>query len=206
MHTYIIEKIISNNNTMNDMNMLTELITNSESVHKILGELFSVGTENDWRSKNNILYRKVMNSTCKFIVQSDIEIDMNQAKKLGFSVNKVDKTVKNGDVITIELAVSPFRKNGENKNRTVIKTTEERIEWLKNKLSHNDECEVIEITEMNEIMNYMAHSEDAKGSAMLLGRDYQAKIRIKDAEAFNQIRRSGIGPCKNYGFGLINVV
>ena len=205
MNTYVIEKIISTNNTMNDVNTLSELVSNSESVHKILGELFNVADYNDWRSKNNILYRKVMNSTCKFIVQSDVEIDMSKAKKLGFSVNKVSRTVKNGDVVTVKLAVSPFRKTGKSKSRTAIKIMEERVDWIKDNLAHDGACEVLDITEMNEVMSYMAHSEDARGSAMLMGRDYQVKIRIKNVEAFDKLRRRGIGPCKNYGFGLIDM-
>ena len=206
MNTYVIEKIISTNNTMNDVNTLSELISNSESVHKILGELFNVADCNDWRSKNNILYRKVMNSTCKFIVQSDVEIDMTKAKKLGFSVqNTHSHNVKNGETVSFKLAVSPFKTDGKNRKRLAIKTPDEREAWLRNKLTHNGECNVLEITELNEILNPMSHAEAVKGSGTLFGRDYFVVARIDDADAFNKLRRKGIGPCKNYGFGLIAV-
>ena len=191
---------------MNDVNTLSELVSNSESVHKILGELFNVTDCNDWRSKNNILYRKVMNSTCKFIVQSDVEIDMTKAKKLGFSVQNLDShNVKNGEIVSFKIAVSPFKTDGKNRKRLAIKTPEEREAWLRNKLTYNGECNVLEITELNEILSPMSHTEAGKGSGTLFGRDYSVTVRIKDVEAFDKLRRTGIGPCKNYGFGLIAV-
>ena len=110
---------------------------------------------------------------------------------------------KNGQELSIMLDVAPFRKDGEHKTKRIIKEQNGRIAWLTNKLTHNNECEIKSISELSQVMNYMEHKDKTKGALMLTGYRYSIDVIVKDTVGFTELVSKGIGPQKNYGFGLM---
>ncbi len=202
---YRLEKLISSGEkATKDLGILSNMISNAENVHGILGELFNLENEQNWRANHHILYRRETNKTCEFIVRSDVEIDMNKAKELGFSV-KTEKEVPMTGVVKIRLAAATFRteKGSSSRNRKAIKLQDDRINWIKYKLSSKGECEVYDVNEVGKVMNFMSHKDTANGQVMLEGYDYEVSLKVKDSEGFKKLVENGVGPNKNYGFGMI---
>ena len=206
MYLYKLEKTISNNYTMKDIHSLNGLMTNADNIHHLLGKLFNISNEENWRTKYNILYKTDTESTFKLIIQSDVQIDKKLVEQNGFKLlSENEVTIKDNQKLTLRLTVSPFRKDGGQKTKRIIKTTEERIAWLKNKLTHNGECITNEINELGQTMIYMEHPDKLKGATMLYGYRYEINLTVKDKEGFLKLVQTGIGPQKNYGFGLLEV-
>ena len=207
MYLYTIEKTLSNNYTMSDIQSLNGLMTNADNIHHLLGKLFNVDKEENWRSKYNILYKTNTESTFKLVIKSDIQISKEAINDNGFKLlSEKEIDIKDNQKIALSITVSPFRKDGGQKTKRIIKTTEERIAWLKNKLTHNGECIINEINEINQNMNYMEHPDKLKGAVMLCGYNYKISLTVKDKDGFLKLIQTGIGPQKNYGFGLLEVV
>lgn len=206
MYLYVLEKTLSNEYTMADITELNKLMTNSDNIHHLLGKLFNVNNEENWRSKYNILYKVDTSTTFKLKVKSDIQIDKKVALENKIKVlDEKEISIKNNQEITVKLEVSPFRKDGGQKNKKIIKTTKERKDWLKNKLTYNGECEVKEINELGQVAKYMEHPDKLKGAAMLNGFSYEIKLTVRDAEGFKKLMQIGVGPQKAYGFGLLEI-
>lgn len=202
---YIIEKILPKNYGLDDVIEINDLLINAEKVHKLLGKLFNTEKESNWREKYNILYRQLKESG-KWIVQSDIPICEENARKLSIIFNKVsEKNLSPNMSLALKVKVAPFKPD-ENGKRKKIKLREDRFNWLKQKFTYNDECEVLTITEFNPSIQYMEHEDTLKGKAALTGYDYSISVKIKDLDGFKKLLQKGIGPCKNYGFGLITMV
>lgn len=204
MYLYTVEKELSSNYTMDDIQELNKLMTNSDNIHHLLGNLFNVDKEENFRSKYNILYKVDTTTTFKLIIKSDIPMDRESAAKNKIKILSEDKiSFKNGQELSIMLDVAPFRKDGEHKTKRVIKEKTDRIAWLTNKLTHNNECEIKGINEISQVMNYMEHKDKTKGALMMTGYRYSINVIIKDSIGFTELVSKGIGPQKNYGFGLV---
>lgn len=200
MYLYEISKL--SQNTVEDRIKLIELLENEEVVHCMLGRIFGVDTEENWRSKYNILYRKLP-MPCTWIIQSDIPINDKCAKEEGIKVTKKN-ILPLGRKCVINLTVSPYCKQ-KSQNRVKIKTEEDRISWIKSKLSDGQACRIISCNENNMVQFYMAHKDESKGSLMLNGYDYSLEIEVLDNNAFNEIVKTGVGPSKAYGFGMVSI-
>lgn len=206
MYKYIIEKTLPRNYKVEDVVALNDLLTNNENVHRLLGRLFGVSKEKDWRSKYNVLYKHVDGSIAKWIVQSDIAIDTETAKQENVVATTYDMP-KIDNIIELQTTVAPFaRQDANKKNRIMIKTPEERKAWVSMKISYGEICQVLSCDEKHQVMSYMAHKDRNKGATTLLGYEYHLKVKVNDAKAFEEMMNKGIGPCKSYGFGLVNVV
>lgn len=207
MYLYTVEKELSNNYTMDDIQELNKLMTNSDNIHHLLGKLFNVDKEENFRSKYNILYKVDTTTTFKLIIKSDIPMDKEQVTKNKIKILSEEKiSFKNGQELSIMLDAAPFRKDGEHKTKRIIKEQNDRVSWLTNKLTHNNECEIKSINEVSQVMNYMEHKDKTKGALMLTGYRYSIDIIIKDSVGFTELVSKGIGPQKNYGFGLMEIV
>lgn len=206
MKYYIIEKTLPKNYTSADIIELNDLLLNAEKVHKLLGKLFNTEKEANWRKKYNILYRQLESG--KWFVSSEKEISDTMAEQLAVKVTPVNMPKLNvGSPISFKLALSPFRPDKANGGkRKRIKDRNERIDWLKQKLTYNGECEVLSINEFDLINRYMEHEDENKGKVALTGYEYTLALKIKDLDKFTTLMNEGIGPCKNYGYGLLTAI
>ena len=205
MYFYEIEKTLPVNFNAVDVQQLGNIITNVENIHRVLGILFGVNKEVNWRQKYNILFKVLNITTCKLFVKSDIPIDRNICADYKFIVReKFLKEIKNGDILNIDIVVSPFKKNNS-KNRVYIKDNSLKELWLKNKFEFGGESLVTDCKKIEDVCYNMLHEDDSKGGTMLLGVRYQLQIKVLDKDKFENLIKSGIGPTKSYGFGLLEV-
>ncbi len=182
---------------------LIALLTNAEEVHCMLGRIFGVSEEENWRHNHNVLYRQ-SGIAGSWLVQSDIPIDEEAAKKE--NVNFTKKAMPSGKNRKIKLIVAPYRKNGYGTRRAYIRTQEDRLAWLNLKFSDKRICNVLSCVEDHYVQTYMAHDDVTKGKGILKGFEYNIDVEILDEEAFDDVVRRGIGPSKSYGFGMVSMV
>ncbi len=196
---YSVEKVLPQNYTVSDVIELNELLTNANNVHQMLAKLFAA-TNANWRANAGILYKALPGG--RWLVRS-------KEKPLSLPGIKVteqpEPKIADGEMLVLEVTAAPFKKQGQNK-RTIIANPAARIEWLTNKMSHNNECTVLEINEAAPVNTYMAHNNIARGVTALTGYIYRLKIKVNSASAVRGLIENGIGPSKSYGFGLIEVI
>lgn len=206
MYLYEIEKLISQNNAAEDIKMLTNILSNTEHTHVILGELFGVAGKPNWRMENNILFKKCQGSTAKFLVKSDIPILQEKAKEYSFKVTELDRPqIKNGNTYTLYMDISPFKSNGAVGHKTMIRDVQDRKNWLSKKFETNNVCSVNSCEELLPIQHYMGHLLDTRNAQMLHGFTYKLNVTVHNEDVFKHIVNTGVGPGKAYGFGLIKI-
>ena len=100
----------------------------------------------------------------------------------------------------------PFKKSaaapGENNRRRVLRRREDRLAWLARKAEQNG-FELIEVEEARGEKLSAAHAEDRGGRLYLDLYRYSGFLRIRDLSKFRSALRSGIGPGKAYGLGML---
>ena len=206
MYGYIIEKQIGSD-MLTDLGHITSLVENINNVHHLLSSLFDVKDVEGWRSKHNILYYVEFKNGYRLHIKSDKEINKKEVAANNFKIlSEFEYDFKDGDVIEVNILVSPFRKKeGENK-RTYIQEENDRIEWLKYKFERREGiCKVVDIAEGEKYKTHMCHDVKDKGETTLLGINYRMKVNVHDAVALKEVMCAGIGSEKNYGFGMARV-
>lgn len=147
---------------------LDALTTNAHEVHKLLAKFFNADAPN-WRQLNNVLYHsKRLPNAIKFTIKSDTAINEEAVVLNGFEVIcKYDIEEKlTGSKVLLETTVYPCTRNEFGKKR-LIRGTQERIAWLTNKLTHNDECKIISIDECEEVCANVEHTDKSKGCTQI---------------------------------------
>lgn len=206
MYLYELEKLISQDNTVKDIQILTNILSNAEHLHVILGELFGVAGVCSWRKEHNILVKKCPGSTARFLVQSDIQVIKEKAQEYYFKVTELQMPqIKKGNTYTLYIDVSPFKSNGAVGHKIMIKNKQDRAHWLSKKFQDTGACTVDSCEETTPVLHYMEHLLDTRNAQMLHGFTYKLSVTVRNEEAFKQIVNTGIGPGKAYGFGLIEI-
>ncbi len=206
MYLYEMEKLISQDNTAKDIQILTNILSNAEHMHIILGELFGVAGTTSWRKEKNILFKKCQGSTAKFLVKSDIPVLQEKATEYNFKVTELNKPqIKNGNTYTLYMDISPFKSNGAVGHKTMIRDVQDRKSWLSKKFEDAGACIVNGCEEMLPIQHYMEHLLDTRNAQMLHGFTYKLNVTVHNEDVFEQIVKTGVGPGKAYGFGLVEI-
>ena len=211
MYKYVLDKLVREDTFSEDLDAIKKYHDNACEVHHLLAELFNIRNgEVDYRQKNNILYRESLRRegtsfVYSLVVQSDIPISETETKKYGFEIvsenKEIENDLKEDALYKVFLRVSPYQK-ADNK-KVFIREKKDREGWVKNKLSHCGECEIIML---NETDMYKTSMQKEKQEGFIInGREYNALVKLKDKDAFAQIMNKGIGPCKCYGYGLVEV-
>lgn len=185
---------------------LDALTMNAHEVHKLLAKFFNADAHN-WRQLSNVLYHsKRLPSAIKFVIKSDTPINEEAVTLNGFEVickyNIEEKLI--GSKVLLETMVYPCTRNETGKKR-LIRGTQERIAWLTNKLTYNNECRIISIDECEEVCVNIEHTDRSKGCTQIWGYTYEAVIEVLDKEGLLKVINRGIGAEKCYGFGLVEV-
>ena len=185
---------------------LDALTMNAHEVHKLLAKFFNADAPN-WRQLNNVLYHsKRLPSAIKFVIKSDTPINEEAVVLNGFEVickYNIEEKLADSKVL-LETMVYPCTRNETGKKR-LIRGTQERIAWLTNKLTYNNECRIISIDECEEVCVNIEHTDRSKGCTQIWGYVYEAVIEVLDKEGLLRVINSGIGAEKCYGFGLVEV-
>ena len=192
------------------------MVQNEELTHESLLEALGHAKRTDV----DLLYRKDKDNICvysslplrqdlltqrHFIVQNVIEVDT------------IYQQIQNHDIVKVFVRTSPFRKiivhGKKNSPRITLSNKEERLSWMKQKLT---QCglEIVQdvfnqslIQENGQTQIPFEHfnKQVSRGKHTIKAYDYIATVKVLDKDAFlNSIQR-GIGPYKSYGCGLILV-
>lgn len=185
---------------------LNKLSSNAHEVHKLLAKFFNADAPN-WRQLNNVLYRsKRLPNAIKLVIKSDVDIDEEAVVPNGFEVvckYSIEERLS-GSTVMLETTVYPCTRN-ENGKKRLIRGTQERIAWLTNKLTHNDECRIVSIDECEEVCMNVEHTDKSKGCTQIWGYTYEAVVDVQDKEGLLKVINRGIDAEKCYGFGLVEV-
>lgn len=185
---------------------LNKLSSNAHEVHKLLAKFFNADVPN-WRQLNNVLYHsKRLPNAIKLVIKSDVDIDEEAVVLNGFEVvckYSIEERLS-GSTVMLETTVYPCTRN-ENGKKRLIRGTQERIAWLTNKLTHNDECRIVSIDECEEVCINVEHTDKSKGCTQIWGYTYEAVVDVQDKEGLLKVINRGIGAEKCYGFGLVEV-
>lgn len=196
---YVIQSKTVENEDLNKYSL------NAQEVHKLLAKFFNAKDAN-WRLNGNILYNmKHYMNFIQLTVKSDIEINEEVVKELGFEIcDKYDiaKTLPT-DKVTLTTFVYPCRRDGRKK--MLIRSEKDRITWITNKLSNRGECRVTNVVEHGDTCVNIFHSNVEKGCTQVWGYTYTLDVEILDRNALLEIINRGIGAEKSYGFGLVEV-
>lgn len=111
-----------------------------------------------------------------------------------------------GQLRGFDLLTMPFKKvsegTGRNSRRRVLRTQEERLEWLSRKAAQNG-FTILDVQEAAGEKTGAVHPEDRGGRLYLDTYRYSGMLWIDDAERFRDAVRYGIGPGKAYGLGML---
>lgn len=157
---------------------LNKLSSNAHEVHKLLAKFFNADAPN-WRQLNNVLYHsKRLPNAIKLVIKSDVDIDEEAVVLNGFEVvckYSIEERLS-GSTVMLETTVYPCTRN-ENGKKRLIRGTQERIAWLTNKLTHNDECRIVSIDECEEVCMNVEHTDKSKGCTQIWGVHLRSSCR-----------------------------
>ena len=91
---------------------------------------------------------------------------------------------------------------GKNRQRRVLKTPQERIEWMQRKAKQFG-FQLLAVNELEHIRQTGKHSPESSGRMYFDGYHYQGILQVTDAVKFQDALRHGIGAGKAYGFGML---
>ena len=115
-------------------------------------------------------------------------------------------SMEKGQLWNFDLLTMPFKKvsDGESRNsrRRVLRTQEERLNWLARKAEQNG-FSILNVQEFPGEKASALHTEGKGGRLYLDAFQYTGTLQIVDVERFREAVRSGIGPGKAYGMGML---
>ena len=192
-----------------------QALRDCNDMHRNLMQGFpQVQTETSARNRTGVLYRLVeKRDEVYLLVASDVAPDGAALGAKGYrlspdspkDVSALEQVFVDGMALRFELVASPCKKQaGEQKNsrRVFLNTAEARAEWLARKAAQNG-FEVLEVCEYSNRLTVEGFKGDMHigyGGVRFVG-----TLRILDRARFWQAYRTGIGPGKAYGLGMLTV-
>ncbi|NMC28004.1 MAG: type I-E CRISPR-associated protein Cas6/Cse3/CasE [Syntrophomonadaceae bacterium] len=204
-------------------------LNNCHSMHQTVMSAFSQSEcSTTARSERNILYRIFPMDGSKIIlyIQSSEEPDIGKWASKGqlimesfdhLGVKEIPDPVQlfnKGMLLDFDLLASPCKKTGsplkeerlqgncKNGRRAMLRTSEERIAWLKRRAEHGG-FSVLTAWEAGSVS--VVGSNNKGDSIKLTGIRFRGTLAVTDVEVFSNTFQMGIGPGKAYGYGLLMV-
>ena len=172
---------------LNDRDIQAAL-ADCQKMHQLVTGFF--GTD---RKSSNILYRVRMEHNQNAIyLYSDLPID---------AIRISPRMTKHFDLLALPTKKIPAT-GGKNSQRRVLKTPQERIEWMQRKAKQFG-FQLLAVNELEHIRQTGKHSPESSGRMYFDGYHYQGILQVTDAVKFQDALRHGIGAGKAYGFGML---
>lgn len=182
-------------------------LQDAQKMHRLV-----TGTVGTSRKESELLYRcRTQGTKVQLYLYSSVPVDPKRLLPCMEFVGQRDLTdwlngMEEGQVLGFDLLTMPFHKvsddNGRNSRRRVLRTLEERLTWLSGKAEQNG-FSIVEAQESSEKKMMAAHEENKGGELYLDAYRYTGRLLITDIDAFRNAVRSGIGPGKAYGLGML---
>ena len=185
--------------------LAADCLRNRQKMHALITRMF-----NSSQLDNHIQYRiRVHDRVLSAYIYSDSEVvEKVNGVRVVASKNIDDwiDSFEDGQLIRFDLYACPSKKVREegkkNSKRVILDSVDERVAWLTKKgVQYGYEIE--SVVEVASVKAQAFHSADRGGSIHLNGYHYQGVLRITDKAFFKEAIRTGIGPEKAYGFGML---
>lgn len=185
-----------------------QALRNCHDMHKNIMKAFGQS-----RRDARVLYR-VMKTDARIAiyVQSETEPQWNLIAANGYFCTRIqdisallDKFT-DGSLLRFSVLACPSKKmrgDGRNSRRVLLKTADERMEWLKRQGDKHGflVLEAYEAASHEKVFGIRKPS----GEFFLSGVPFEGILRIADADTFRKDFPCGIGAEKAYGFGLLMI-
>lgn len=182
-------------------------LRNCEDMHRNVQRCFNSG-----RADAGVLYRLYRTETgcCVYVLSETAPTNMPSGMTLSGcrDMTGFEATMTEGAVFRFNLLCMPSKKipdaGRKNSRRTNLRTPEERAAWLERKAAAGGfeiipgtlaECNQQTVTGMKQEKKLIFHATQFSGL-----------LRVTDSGVFQRTWRSGIGPEKAYGLGLLMTV
>ena len=184
-----------------------ECLRNRQKMHILITRLFSSS-----QSDKHIQYRvHIHDRVLSAYIYSDSEVVETINSVRVVASKNIDGWIESfdgGQMVRFDLYACPSKKIREegkkNSRRVMLDSADERLEWLAKKgMQYGFEVE--SVAEVAPVKVQASHSQDRGGSIHLNGYHYQGVLRITDKEILKKAVRTGVGPEKAYGFGMLLV-
>lgn len=181
-------------------------LADCQKMHQLVTSFF--GTD---RKSSNILYRVRMDcGQYAIYLYSDTPIDaskiphpmtlIGQKNISSWADGMQEGVTKHFDLLALPTKKVPSE-GRKNSQRRVLKTTQERLEWMQRKAEQFG-FQFLAVNELEHVRQIGKHLS-ASGRMYFDGYRYQGILQITDAEKFQDALRFGIGAGKAYGFGML---
>lgn len=180
-------------------------LTNCQRMHNLTTKFF--GTS---RQESNILYRThVKDNQVDLYMYADRPVDPAMCQQYRVYQKEMSgylDQLKEGQVLTFDLLAMPSKKvsveGKKNSQRRALRDPADRYNWLSRKAQQYG-FELQQAVELEDREARGTHAEDKGGEMHHTGRHYRGTIAIRNLEAFKTALKTGIGPGKAYGYGML---
>ncbi len=184
-----------------------QALRNCQDMHRTLMKAFDCT-----REEACLLYRIMKTDQCIFIYSQSFTLPKwERIEKYGYHCAKIQnilslhESFKEEMALRFSLLACPTKKvkgDGQNSRRVLLRSREERLEWLKRQGEKNGFL----VHEAYEAADEQAltGSKDS-GEFFITGIPFQGILSITNKEAFWRGFQHGIGPEKPYGFGMLMI-
>lgn len=185
--------------------MVRSAMADCQQMHRLVMGLFDAGREDA-----EVLYRvKEQGMNISLYLYSAVPV-MEERLLPGMQLGGQREvsawldTMTAGRCLRYDLLAMPSKKvagEGKNSRRRVLRTEEERMEWLHRKAQQNG-FRLLDVTESGSTSFSGRHS-DRDGVMYWDSYRYTGMLQITDEAAFRNALKKGIGPGKAYGLGML---
>lgn len=192
-----------------------QCIRNCQDMHRTLMKAFQSDYSDTARRDVDMLYRVYPNKKTTLVyVLSGEKPDWKKCSNSGLrlygikDITKLEDNLKEDMLMTFDIAVVPSKKKRregmKNSSRVTIDNSEERLEWLKTRGTKNGFA-VKWAREDGDIKVFGSHSVDKGGAMCHRGVRFTGVLQVTNVNDFISGFKTGIGPAKAYGFGLLMI-
>lgn len=184
-----------------------QCLSNCQDMHRNIMKMFESS-----RKEAGVLYRMYLkNSEASVYVLSQIEpinAELPHGMKLigTKEISSLINTFNKGECFAFDLLAAPSKKidieNKKNSRRRALQTQEERLEWLNSKAASGGFI-INSVQECGKERYYGTHNAENGGKMVIDAIHFQGSLCIDDRDKFVSMYKSGIGPGKAYGLGMI---
>lgn len=181
--------------------------------HRAVMRLFAPDLHGEQRARRagaQILYRVEAqpDGSSRVLIQSDVEAELLPLSAQARLVPTAAWNLAPGAAIQLLASVTPIRrrsdKSGETRRElTTVVPFDEASDWFREKLS--DALTHIDIVNHSRVVT-RRRNRTHSGPPLLTVDTLSAVARVKDGDAFESLRRRGVGRAKAFGCGLLTAI
>lgn len=188
--------------------MVQRELTSPYQLHRTLLQAFATD-----RQTSHVLHRAEYNhrgSQPVILVQSTKSPDWSQLRDaylLGAATKPIDVQLSSGQSYRFRLRASPTiakrrrdaQGNRRNSNRVPLVREEKQLAWLSRRADQHG-FRLLHVQVSNPLRQH-----DRRKKITVFSVQFDGLLQVADAEAFNSAWRTGIGPSKAFGCGLLSL-